>query len=267
MQKIFKKIVWTLLFTGVLFLSLGRAEKSIFAQADNPYGWDKISSYTTYYDQSDKGRSRNIAIAASLISGVTLQAYGELSFNGVVGKRTEEAGFKQAKIIVNGEYVSGVGGGVCQVSTTLYNAALKAGLQVIEYHPHSLRVGYVAPSRDAMVSTSSDLKIFNPHSFPVYLAIEVFDGGIRALFYGKNEGYRYEITSHILGEIAPPEPIVKEGDKDEIIRSPQNGIKSEAYLECYKGESLLFRKRLRTDEYRPIQGILGKKIAKETKNF
>ena len=266
MQKIVRKIVWTLLFTGVLFLSLGQEGKGVFAQADNPYGWEKISSYTTYYDKADKGRCKNIAIAASLISGVTLQAYGEFSFNTTVGKRTEEAGFKQAKIIVNGEYVSGVGGGVCQVSTTLYNAALKAGLQVVEYHPHSLRVGYVAPSRDAMVSSSSDLKFFNPHAFPVYLSVEVFEGGIRALFYGKNEGYRYEITSHVVGEIAPPEPIVKEGDKDEIIRSPQNGIKSEAYLECYKGNSLLFRKRLRTDEYRPIQGILGKKIAKQTKN-
>ena len=266
MQKVLKKIVWTLLFTGVLFFSFGVGRKPVFVQADNPYGWDKISSYTTYYDQKDKGRCRNIAIAASLISGVTLQAYGEFSFNVTVGRRTEEAGFKQAKIIVNGEYVSGVGGGVCQVSTTLYNAALKAGLQVVEYHPHSLRVGYVAPSRDAMVSSSSDLKFFNPHDFPVYLLADVFEGGLRILFYGKNEGYRYEITSHILGEIAPPEPIVKEGEKDEIIRSPQNGIKSEAYLECYKENSLLFRKRLRTDEYRPIQGILGKKIAKQTKN-
>ena len=266
MQKLFKKIVWTLLFTGVLFFSFGVRGKAAFAQGDNPYGWDKISSYTTYYNQEDKGRSKNIAIAASLISGVTLQAYGEFSFNATVGKRTAEAGFKQAKIIINGEYVEGVGGGVCQVSTTLYNAALKAGLQVIEYHPHSLRVGYVAPSRDAMVSSSSDLKIFNPYDFPVYLSAEVFSGGLRVLFYGKNEGYRYEITSHILGEIAPPEPIIKEGEKEEIIRSPQNGIKSEAYLECYKGNSLLFRKRLRTDEYRPIQGILGKKIVKQTKN-
>ena len=118
-----------------------------------------------------------------------------------------------------------------------------------------------------MVSSSSDLKIFNPHAYPVHLSAEVFDGGIRMLFYGKNEGYRYEVISNILGEIPPPEPIIKEGDKDEIIRSPHNGIRSEAYLECYKGNNLLFRKRLRTDEYRPIQGILAKKIAKETKNF
>lgn len=259
----YQKTVWTLLLVGVLFFSLFRVSP-IKGKGENPYGWEKISSYTTYYEKGDTGRCKNIKIAASLIDGVTVQPYGEFSFNTTVGKRTEEAGFKQAKIIVNGEYVSGVGGGVCQVSTTLYNAALKAGLQITEYHPHSLRVSYIPPSRDAMVSTYSDLKLYNPHNFPVYLSAQVFEGGLRVAFYGKNEGCRYEITSKILEEIPPPEPIVKEGEKEEIIRSPKNGVKSEAYLECYKGEQLLFRKRLRVDEYRPIQGIIGKKIAKET---
>ena len=254
---------WTaLLFAGAFFF-VGKGEIRV-VNADTPYGWTEISSYTTYYDEKEKDRAENIAIASALIDGVTVQAYGEFSFNATVGRRTAEAGFKQAKIIVNGEYVSGVGGGVCQVSTTLYNAALKAGLQITEYHPHSLRVSYIPPSRDAMVSTYSDLKLYNPHNFPVYLSAQVFEGGLRVAFYGKNEGCRYEITSKILEEIPPPEPIVKEGEKEEIIRSPKNGVKSEAYLECYKGEQLLFRKRLRVDEYRPIQGIIGKKIAKET---
>ncbi len=252
--------ITALCLTGVFFFCGG----GIKARAENPYGWESMSSYTTYYAKEDKGRCENIAIAAALIDGVAIQAFGEFSFNATVGRRTEEAGFRQAKIIVNGEYVSGVGGGVCQVSTTLYNAALKAGLTITEYHPHSLRVGYIAPSRDAMVSTGSDLKLFNPHPFPVFLSAQIFEGGIRVAFFGKNEGYRYEIISQILAEIPPPEPIVKEGDSDEIIRSPKNGAKSEAYLECYKGAQLLSRKRLRVDEYRPIQGIIGKKIVKQT---
>ncbi len=261
--------ITALLFAGALFLSLGGGvEGKLVAGrangvAENPYGWEKMSSYTTYFSE-DEGRRRNIVIAASLIDGVTIQAYGEFSFNATVGKRTEEAGFQQAKIILNGEYVSGVGGGVCQVSTTLYNAALKSGLTVTEYHPHSLRVSYIPPSRDAMVSTGSDLKLFNSHDFPVFLSAQVFDGGIRVVFFGKNEGYRYEIISNILSEISPPEPIVKEGEVDEIIRSPKNGVKSEAFLEGYKGDALLFRKRIRTDEYRPIQGIIGKKVVNRT---
>ncbi len=257
------RIIGALLAWSVLFCcSLGGITVTAQAEKLNPYGWEKISSYTTYYAVEDKGRCQNIAIAASLIDGVTVQAYGEFSFNTTVGQRTEEMGYQQAKIIVNGEYVSGVGGGVCQVITTLYNAALKAGLTVSEYHPHSLRVSYIAPSRDAMVSTGSDLKLFNPHSHPVFLSAQIFEGGIRVAFFGKSTGERYEITSQVLEEIPPPEPIVKEGEKDEIIRSPKNGVKSEAYLERYRGTQLLSRERLRTDEYRPIQGVIGKKIAK-----
>ena len=264
MQKRISAWIWTLLFTGVLFVFLLPTPRGIFVRADNPYGWEKMGAYTTYYSKEERDRCQNISIAASLIDGVTLQAYGEFSFNATVGKRTEEAGFRQAKIIVNGEYVLGVGGGVCQVSTTLYNAALKSGLTVTEYHPHSLRVGYIAPSRDAMVSSSSDLKLYNSNAFPVFLSAKIVDGGICVAFFGKNEGYRYEITTNILAEIPPPAPIVKEGEKEEILRQEKGGIKSEAYLSCYKGESLLFKKRIRVDEYRPVQGIIGKKIAKET---
>ena len=247
----------TLLFASVFFLfSPFSALKSVRAETK----WEKISSYTTYFNTEDRGRCENITIAAELISGITVQPYGEFSFNQTVGRRTEEAGFQQAKIIVNGEYVLGTGGGVCQVSTTLYNAALKSGLTVTEFHPHSLQVGYVPPSRDAMVSTQSDLCFINPHSFPVRLTAEVFNGGVRVCFLGKKDAYRYELVSQVLSETPPPAPIVKEGEREEILRSPKNGIRSEAYLERYLGDKLLSRKRLRTDEYLPIQGIIVKKI-------
>ena len=153
------------------------------------------------------------------------------------------------------------------MSTTLYNAALKSGLNILEYHPHSLRVGYVAPSRDAMVSAECDLQLYNPHSFPVYLSAEVFQNGVRVSFYGKNEGYRYEIIAQILEEVPPPAPIIKDGDKEGVLRAAQNGVKSEAYLEKYKGKALLSRKKLRTDEYRPIQAIIAKKIDFTTKKM
>ncbi|MBQ7879074.1 MAG: VanW family protein [Clostridia bacterium] len=219
-----------------------------------------ISSYTTYFSTDDRNRTENIKIAAKLIDGVTIQAYGEFSFNQTVGRRTQEAGFKQAKIIVNGEYVLGTGGGVCQVSTTLYNAALKSGLEIVEYHPHSLQVSYVAPSRDAMVSTGSDLKIFNAHAYPVKLSATAENGAVRVHFSGQKDGYRYEITSETIAEIPPPTPIVKDGDREEILRSPKNGVKSQAYIERYFGDKLVSRKKLRDDEYRPIQGIIVKKI-------
>lgn len=262
-----------LLLVGAVFLfiaapfstGLQTAVKRVDAgQNENPYGWDRVAAYTTYYNPKDEGRCENIAIAAGLIDGVTVQAYGEFSFNATVGRRTAEAGFRQAKIIVNGEYVSGVGGGVCQVSTTLYNAALKAGLCITEFHPHSLQVGYVEPSRDAMVSSHSDLKIFNPKSTPVYLSAKTFSGGVKITFFGKKDGDRYEIISKSIEKIPPPAPIVKESEKEEILREERTGLKSEAYLERYRGDKLLERKRLRKDEYRPIQGIIAKKVEKAT---
>ena len=258
-----KRSVFLILFCLIcLFFGQNYVQYTVFAENErknNPYGWEKISGYTTYFNQNDGGRCENIAIAASLIDGVTIQAYGEFSFNGTVGKRTAEAGFQQAKIILNGEYVLGVGGGVCQVSTTLYNAALKSGLTVTEFHPHSLMVGYVAPSRDAMVSSQSDLKIFNPRAHAVYLSAKVENGAVKIAFFGKNDGDRYEIISKTLEQIPPPTPIVKTGEKEEVLREERCGVKSESYLERYRGNQLLCRKKLRTDVYSPIQGIISKK--------
>ncbi|MBQ7769840.1 MAG: VanW family protein [Clostridia bacterium] len=271
-QKI-KKHITALLFAGAFFFALitpicvktdGDVVTAAEKTRENPYGWEKLSSYTTYYEQKDGGRVENIRIAAALIDGITVQAFGEFSFNKTVGRRTEEAGFQQAKIIVNGEYVQGVGGGVCQVSTTLYNAALKSGLKITEYHPHSLRVSYVPPSRDAMVSTQSDLCFFNPYAHPVRIAAQVFLGGVRVTFYGKGDGLRYEIVSEEKGEIAPPPPVIKDGERDEILRAPKNGIRSESYLETYQGARLVRREKLRADEYRPTQGIIVKKMSQPT---
>ena len=251
-----------LLFAGAFFFLFFPVfkKKSTAAHAEfNPYGWEQLSAYTTYFNPNDGGRVENIRIASALIDGITLQPYGEFSFNATVGKRTEEAGFQQAKIIINGEYALGVGGGVCQVSTTLYNAALKSGLEVTEYHPHSLQVSYVPPSRDAMVSVHSDLCLFNPYSHAVYLSARVRENGVKITFYGKGEGDRYEIVSSVLSRVPPPAPIVKTGEKEGVLREEKCGIKSEAFIERYKGNVLLSRKRLRVDEYRPIQGIIVKK--------
>ncbi len=263
-EKAIKRII-TLLVGVFFFVFLPIFPKNyrknrVFAEKQ----WVKMSAYTTYFNPKEWGRCENIRIAASLLDGITLQAYGEFSFNRTVGERTKAAGFQQAKIIVNGEYVEGVGGGVCQVSTTLYNAVLKAGIEVTEFHPHSLAVGYIAPSRDAMVSSHSDLCFFNPYPFSVRLCFSVLEGGLKVSVLGQNEGDRYEIISKILEEIPPPPPIVKTGDEEGVLRAEKSGVKSEMYLERYRGKQLISRKRLRVDEYRSIQGIIAKKNANPT---
>ena len=263
-----KKTFWkgrlrALLLSGALFFT----SATLFCgnmRKKPPKKWEEIAGYTTYYSEKDADRCANIAIAASLIDGVIVQPYGEFSFNQTVGRRTQEAGFRQEKIIVNGEYVVGVGGGVCQVSTTLYNAALRSGLEAVEVHPHSLQIGYVPPSRDAMVSTHSDLKLYNPKSEPVFLSAIVFEGGIKIAFFGQKEGGRYEIVSRIVEEVPPPPPIVKTGEREEILRKGKSGVKSEAYLERYEKGKLVFRRRIRQDYYRPVQEILVKKNEETT---
>ena len=223
---------------------------------------DLLGSFTTSFTDSGEGRAQNVRNGCAKVNGTLLYPGDVLSVYKLVSPFTKANGYGVGGAYLNGEIIDSIGGGVCQVSTTLYNAALKAGLTIVEYHPHSLQVGYVSPSRDAMVSSGSDLRLYNPHSFPVYLSVKTTGDSVSALFYGKNEGYRYEINTVILEKIAPPIPIVKAGEEEGIIRASKEGIKSEAYLECYKNGSLLFCKRLRVDEYRPIQGIIGKKIAK-----
>lgn len=226
----------------------------------------KISSFTTYFNAEDRGRSENIALAASKINGTTVGAKEEFSFNASVGARTKENGFKEAKIIQDGEFIAGVGGGVCQVSTTLYNAAVLAGLKITVRKSHSLAVHYVDPSRDAMVSSFSDFRFKNPHSYPVYLSAKVKGDALTVTFYGRDEGYRYEIISVKTGEIPPPDPIEKVSAEECVIREGKAGIKSEAYLETYRYGKLIGREKLRTDAYAPIRGIVGVKKSDVSKD-
>ena len=236
-----------------------------------PVTWSKIATFSTWFSQKDVGRCENIALASSFLDGVTLQPYGVLSFNQTVGERTAKRGYKQAKIIVNGEYTQGIGGGVCQVSTTLYNAVLLSGLEVLEFHPHSLSVGYVDPSRDAMVSSTSDLKIFNPFETPIRIRMSVKDGGVYATIYAKEKNVKntstYKLCVCVLTEIPPPERMVRQGAEDYVLQYAKNGVESEAYLERYENGSLVSRKRIRKDVYAPVREIIVKKIDDTTKKI
>ena len=220
---------------------------------------EKIGGYTTYFNEKEGGRCANIRLAAARLDGIALQPYGVLSFNGAVGPRTEKNGYQKAKVIAQGEFVEGVGGGVCQVSTTLYNAALLSGLEIEEYHPHSLRIWYVPLSRDAMVTAWCDLRLYNPYSETVYLSVRVGTGSLQVAFYGKPSGKRYEIESKQLEEIPPPEPTVIAGDKDETVKEGRCGVRSESYLKTYENGVLIGVKRLRTDTYAPQRGVIRKK--------
>jgi vancomycin resistance protein YoaR len=221
-----------------------------------------LCTFSTTFDPENEGRVSNIKLAAEKINGSVIYPNECFSFNKVVGERTQKNGFTTAKIIEGGRFVNGVGGGVCQVSTTLYNAALLSGLQICEYHPHSLGVSYVPPSRDAMVSGNYfDLKFKNNRSTPIYVRMNVKGSCITCSIYGESDGYSYDFVSQIVGTIPPPESQIVVGDEDKIISREREGIESLGYLLRQKDgevQKLLVRKDRyhAVGEVRQVKGTL-----------
>lgn len=211
-----------------------------------------LNSFSTYFDDTNINRTSNIRLAAAKLNGTVLESGKTLSFNDIVGDRVKERGFLPAKIIEKGEFIEGVGGGVCQVSTTLYNAALLSGLKIEEYHPHSLAVGYVSPSRDAMVSGKYfDLKIKNTFETPIYIRANVQKGSVTFSIYGLGDGATYELVSRITGSI----PAQTEETSDPLkVKEGKDGIVSEGYL-CVERDGVKRDVLIRRDKYAPIKGV------------
>jgi vancomycin resistance protein YoaR len=133
-----------------------------------------IGEFKTHFNPAVSGRSQNVKLSAEAISGVVLGPGDSFSFNQTVGERTRERGYQEAKEIVNKEFVIGIGGGICQTSSTLFNAVDKAGLEMVERYTHSREIGYVAPGRDATVSWGGpDFRFTNPHPYPVLIKSDV----------------------------------------------------------------------------------------------
>ncbi len=129
----------------------------------------------------DDGESRvaNIDLACAAINGTTVPPGGSFSFNGTVGRRTEANGYGDAPVIVNGHKEQGCGGGVCQVSSTLYMAALNAGLQIDERHPHSHGVAYAPDGNDAtVVFGQKDLAFTNTTDKEITLSMWTEEGAV-----------------------------------------------------------------------------------------
>lgn len=148
-----------------------------------------ISHYTTYFPNS-QGRPTNIKLSSQAIDHYVVGPNEVFSFNQVVGQRTRELGYQEAPVIVNKELVTGIGGGICQTSSTLYNAVDLAGLEIVERHAHSREVSYVPANRDATVAWGGpDFKFRNQYDFPIlisaYTSIE--NGMIEVQIYASRE--------------------------------------------------------------------------------
>lgn len=164
-----------------------------------------LASYTTSFDPAKTSRSYNVSVAARAFDELLILPGHEVSFNDVVGPRSTEAGYKNAPVIVNNEFVDGPGGGVCQVSTTLYNCILLANLDVLERTSHSLPVSYVPIGRDAtVVYDAIDMKFRNNTDSYLYMKSYISGGQLTIKIYG-NTKFKRDVTvsSWITQEIEP----------------------------------------------------------------
>jgi vancomycin resistance protein YoaR len=225
------------------------------------------AAFSTGYSSSKPERKYNIALAAGFISGTVVPPDGIFSFNEVVGRRTAERGFQTAPIIFDGQLVEGVGGGVCQVSTTVYNAALYADLEIIHAKKHSSVVGYAKPSFDAMVSEYNDLKIKNNTGFPLYIAANADGNRLKIEFFGKpvEKGLKIALRSEVKKVVNCEDKVILNDGSYEIseegffrISRGANGCVSEGYIDYYRGGVLERSEKIRSDTYRPMNGVIVK---------
>ncbi|MDQ0220615.1 hypothetical protein ELQ35_05735 [Peribacillus cavernae] len=147
----------------------------------------KIGEYTTYLNANNKTRTHNISLAVKGINNYVVLPGETFSFNKVVGKRTAAKGYLRAPIIVKGELAEGIGGGICQVSSTLFNAVDRAGLGIVQRYSHSKSVSYVPPGRDATVSWyGPDFSFVNKYNQPVLIRANSQGGRVIIKIYSSD---------------------------------------------------------------------------------
>lgn len=231
----------------------------------------KITSYTSEFDHDDKhlNRCRNIQKAAGILNACVVKPGREISFNNYVGPRTEEGGWLRAPGITGGkEYEDSPGGGICQVSGTLYNALLQCGpnkIKITKRQHHSWPSTYVPFGLDATVDTNGpDLKWKNvsDDSLYIFTYADVKKGKMYVYVYGipEEDGSYYETWAETVEEKEPEEPIrtknplLPSGYEKTIIKA-RNGYTAKAYLKHFdKNGNLIDTKYLYTDTYYPVRG-------------
>lgn len=236
-------------------------KKNLQFFSDN-YIIDNLGSFSTVYNSSNIPRSENIRIAASKINGYLIEPGGEFSFNKVVGKRDEQSGFKTAKVYQSGEVVDGVGGGICQVSSTLFNAVLYADLEIVKRTNHSMPVTYVSVGRDATVSYDYiDFAFKNNKSYPIRIDCFADNGSITCSVMGINEDNKtVEITTEIIKKIPYGTKIKKtsalyEG-KSNVLKAGQEGVRVNTYKTVSINGVKMNRQWVCESYYAPVDALV-----------
>ena len=196
------------------------------------------------------------------------------SYNGKLGNTTKEKGYKEGGAYVGGKVVQAYGGGICQVSTTLYNAVLYANLEIVERHNHSYAVNYVPAGRDATVAYGGkDFKFKNNRSYPVKIVANAKNGVVSVSIAGIKEEKEYEVvlSSSVLST-TPCQTVYEKNSslaegKEKVIQKGHSGLKSLAYKTIKYNGTVISKTVLSKDTYKPMDRIVqvgNKKTASST---
>lgn len=223
---------------------------------------DELASYSTNYASSGYSRANNVELATKKIDGTVLMPGDTFSYNGTVGQRTRQAGFQEAPAYANGQVVSEVGGGICQVSTTLYNAILRANLEVVDRSNHMFQVAYAPIGTDATVSWGApDLKFKNNRNYAIKIVATTSGRNVYIKIYGlrQDDDYEVEIESYRTGTVPYRTTYTTDSSlapgETKVIQGGSNGATSVTYKILKKDGNVISKEVVSRDTYQPHNRI------------
>lgn len=222
-----------------------------------------LASYTSKFDASQLERSENVRLAAKALDGALIKPGETISFNGIVGERVAEKGYQDAYIIVNGEFVPGLGGGICQVSSTLYNAGLSANLGIVERSNHELAITYVPLGQDATVAYPDlDLKLKNDTGGYLLIRTKFIKDSLTIDLYGKvNPGQEVLISNKIESVIPPTEQKIHDSSitrGEQVVKQQgQSGYITSTYRTVKLNGTIIKTEDLGKSNYKAVPKIIA----------
>jgi len=224
---------------------------------------DLLSSFSTKYDESNVPRSKNLKLASAKLNGVVVMPGEVFSYNKTLGKRTAEAGYEYANGFAGGKVVPMLAGGICQISSTLYDAVLYANLNIVERYNHAFQATYVEPGKDATVVYGAlDFKFENTRKYPIMLKASASNGVATVRVFGIKEETEYQVD--IVTEVLSYTPYNVEYQDDSSLAPGQQkvsqwglqGCKSITYRILKLNGQEVKREVLSTDTYDPLSKII-----------
>ena len=226
---------------------------------------DQLATFTTRFDVSDVDRSTNLKIACQKINGKVILSGDTFSYNKALGARTAAAGYKNGKIYSGGQVVDGIGGGICQISSTLYNSVLLADLEIVERRNHQFVTSYVGPGRDATVVYGlTDFKFKNTRQYPVRISASAQNGIATISIYGIKEEneYTFKFSTKTVATIPFSVRYVEDESLDvgteKVKQKGTNGLKTETYITKMLNGKVISTKLLSRDTYDAMERIIIK---------